>query len=196
MFMIVLALTAALLEPSIPADPSPNPALAAAVPDLAALPHTTIVGYPVTGNSPRGVRESMNRSRPTDTDGERFDGYTSWRYSTRWQTNAQGRCDPASAQVVVAITITLPDLTSRDRLSARERARWDRYLAALALHEGNHARIGLDGAEAMRNAMRGAPNCETMRAASQQVDRMVAEANRAYDGQTRHGRTEGAVYPQ
>lgn len=185
-------LIVAVLAGSIQAS---SPSLTEAAPELAALPNTTLVGYPVGGRDPRAVRAAINSGRPSE-GGRRFDGRTTWRYATRWRTNGAGRCDPASAEVTYTITITLPDLTDRSRLSARDRAGWDRYFAALVRHEGNHARIAIRGAEEMRAAMRATSDCDSLQAAARRVEAAIAEANLRYDEQTQHGRTEGAVYPR
>jgi len=172
-----------------------SPALVAALPELAAMPGVVLVGYPVSGGSARGVRESINRSRPREPGGDPFDGMTTWRYSTRWRGSADGGCDPASAEVTAHVVITLPELTTRQALSRSERENWDRYLSRLAAHEQNHARIALAGIDQLRTFMRGAPNCETMQAARVQIDAAIRDANRQYDETTRHGATEGARYP-
>lgn len=195
MFFALAALM--LIAAQEPGPPLPgSPALATAAPVLAALPHTTLVGYPVSGGSPRAVREAMNEARPREESGQRFDGYTAWNYRTRWRTDGEGRCIPSSATVTIAFTVTLPELTSRARLNRSEREQWDRYFTALAGHEANHVRIGLAGAEAMQAGMRAAPDCDAMRAAVEQAGAAIREANGTYDAQTRHGRDEGAVYPR
>ena len=172
-----------------------SPTLAALAPELAAMPGVTLVGYPVSGRSPRGVRESINERRPRPAEGEPFDGRTDWRYQTRWRGNGAGGCDPATAEVEMTIVVTLPELTNRDALDRREREQWDRYFTALIGHEQNHARIALAGAEQMRNFMRNAPDCATMQAAQARVSASINAANASYDERTGHGRTEGAVYP-
>lgn len=172
-----------------------SPELAAALPDLAAMPGVVLVGYPVSGGSPRGIRESINRSRPREPGREPFDGMTVWSYSTRWRGSSDGGCDPTSAEVTAHVVITLPELTNRQALGRAERENWDRYLSRLAAHEQNHARIALAGIDQLRTFMRGAPNCETMLAARAQIDAAIRDANRQYDETTRHGATEGARYP-
>jgi len=177
----------------VPATSSPG--LAAAFPDIAAIPGVVLVGYPVHGRSPRAIRESMNAARPSDPAGDPFDAVTRWRYSARWRNNGEGVCDPATVEVTLQVTITLPELTNREQLSSRERADWDHYLTVLAAHEHNHLRIALTGAEQMRTFMRAAPDCDTMRAVRARVGDAVRDANNTYDANTRHGGSEGVRYP-
>lgn len=195
----VLALAVAPLQDQ-PAQATETPpqasaALTAMFPELAAEPGVVIVGYPVRGGSARQVRQSMNDVRPTGATGDRHDGLTTWRYATRWRGNNEGACDPRSAEVMVSIVVTLPELEAPERLDRRERENWDRYLKALAGHEHNHVRIAHAGAEQMTTFMRGAPDCATMVAARGQIGDAVREASRAYDASTRHGASEGATYP-
>lgn len=192
-----LLLSLAMLTQSQQLTPSvSSPRLVEAAPQLAAIPDVTLVGYAVSGDSPRAIRNAINQARPTEAGGGRFDGHTRWDYSTRWRNNASGECDPASAIVSVRFTVTLPDLEGRSRLDRTERDGWDRYFTALVAHETNHVRIGMAGAQAMQAAMRAAPDCDTMRAAQQQTAAAVLDASQTYDTQTGHGRTEGAVYPR
>ena len=174
--------------------PVSSPALAAAAPALAATPDVVLIGYPVSGRSPRSIRESINESRPS-TDGGRFDARADYRYGFQAQGGVNGECDPATVEVTVGHTVTLPELTTRDRLARREREAWDRYFAALVGHEHNHVRIAAAGAEQLRTFMRQAPTCASMLAARDQILAAVREAQAAYDRDTQHGRSEGATYP-
>lgn len=167
--------------------------LSAAAPTVAALPNVTLVGYPVSGRSRRTVRDDINRQRP-ETNGERHDARTSWQYSTRWRGGPGGVCLPETAEVTVQITVTMPDLVDPERLNREDLAAWRRYLTALEIHEGNHARIANAGAERMQQAMRAASSCETMQEAGRQVSATVSGASQEYDRRTRHGATEGAQF--
>ncbi|MBL0967896.1 MAG: DUF922 domain-containing protein [Brevundimonas sp.] len=196
--MLTTALFAFLLQASAPAPADPPPAterLRAAAPLAAAFPNTTLLGYEVTGRSPRSVRESINESKPADPQGQRHDAVTRWRYQPRWM-GRNGQCLPESATVELQITIILPDLATRSALPGREGEAWDRYFDALVAHEVNHARVAQAGAEQMQVAMRAATDCAGMQAAVQGVNSAVQAANDQYDQQTGHGRTEGAVYPR
>lgn len=199
LLLLALLLPAPQAAANGPAEtpPVPSPGLTAALPELSSLPGVIVVGYPVTGRSPRAIRESMNEGRPAlaDGDAERFDARTNWRYQTRWRRGPNGGCDPSTAEVEMTVTVILPELANPEHLDRRERENWDRYFRALVGHEQNHVRIALAGAEQMRTYMRGAPDCATMQAVPGQVGAAIIQASRTYDAQTRHGRTEGATYP-
>ena len=194
---IVVASTLAAQEVApAPAAPTASDRLRAATSVLNDLPGLTLTGYEVSGRSPNAVRRAMNSARPpAGTDRERHDALTSWRYSTRWRNGSDGQCSPATAEVAVTITVVLPDLTTREQLSSRERADWDRYFTALVGHEHNHGRIAIAGRDQMQAAMRVSASCEAMQAVVRQTSNEVSAASREYDRLTEHGKLEGAVYP-
>ncbi len=171
----------------------PSAQLAAQVPDLAALPNTTLIAYAVEGRSPNALRASINAARPQQDGGA--DARTTWRYWKRWRNTASGDCDPASADVTYAITVTLPHLVDRRRLGARRLGAWDLYVATLARHEKNRAERAIAGAAEMQAAMRAATSCDAMRQAALDVEASVADASRAYNEGLRRGRSRPPTYP-
>lgn len=202
---MIISLTAVLVAAALAgqapeADPAPASARlveAASRAGLSDLPDLTLQGYEVEGRSPRSLRDAIDRRRPRDrASGERHDARTQWNYQTRWRVGADGQCIPATATVALTLTMVLPDLASREGLSGREQADWDRYFAALVAHEGNHGRIAVAGQEQMQAAMRASPTCEAMNAVVGAANAEVSAASRTYDRQTDHGRREGAVYPR
>lgn len=188
---ILLALGLQLPPAAEPAPPSSRLLEAAAA--VAAMPNTRLTGYPVSGRNLRSVRAAMQAGRPTAPAGTRHDALTTWRIQPKLMRR-NGECDPQSADVEYTITVTLPDLDSKDRLSRNERATWDRYFAALVAHEMNHARIVTAGVERVRASMQAATGCEAIQAASRAASAEIRQASEQYDQQTRHGATEGARF--
>lgn len=178
------------------ADDAPSPPsarLIEAAPAAASLPNTTIIGYSVSARNRSAVRRAINNSRPADRSGARHDAYTTWHFQPTFMRR-NGECVPESADVHYSITITLPDLETRDQLSRGDRAAWDRYFGALVNHEVNHARIVNEGARRMLAAMRASTDCEAMQAAVRAGREEVSAASAQYDRQTRHGALEGAIF--
>lgn len=186
-----LLVALALQLPSVSEAAPPSPRLLEAAAPLAALPHTRLTGYSVSGTSLRSLRSTMSGSGPTDSAGARHHALTKWRLQPRLMRR-NGECDASTAELEYAITVTLPDLETKDRFSRAERETWDRYFTALVAHEMNHARIVQAGAERVRAAMRAAVGCEAILAASRAAIAEIGDASRQYDQQTQHGRTEGA----
>jgi predicted secreted Zn-dependent protease len=182
--------------PSPTVDPASQARLQAAAPVLAGQPNTTLVGYAVDGANPRAIRQAMNRDRPAETEGgERFDSVTDWSYATRWRRSGPDQCLANTVEVTLTVTVTLPDLVSRDRLNARDQADWDQYFERLAAHENNHVRIAVLGAELMQTAMRKATGCDQIQAERRRISDEISAASVEYDRTTEHGKREGAVYP-
>ncbi|NBW08206.1 MAG: DUF922 domain-containing protein [Caulobacteraceae bacterium] len=198
--LTAVAVAAALAGQTPEADPAPASARlveAARGAGLADRPDLALQGYEVEGRSPRSLRDSIDRRRPrSQASGERHDARTQWSYRTRWRNGPDGQCIPATATVILTLTMVLPDLASREGLSSREQADWDRYFAALVAHEGNHVRIAVAGQEQMQTAMRASATCEAMTAVVGATNAEVRAASETYDSQTDHGRREGAVYPR
>lgn len=184
------------VAPDAPVDAESLARLTAAAPALAAMPNLTLTGYPVEGRTGRAIRASMNRLRPSETEGgARFDGVTRWSYQMRARRSGPDQCLPETAEVALSVRVILPDLTTRTQLSSREGAAWDAYFERLTTHELNHVRIAALGAERMQAAMRGASDCASMQAAQARIGAEVRDASAEYDRLTEHGKREGAVYP-
>jgi predicted secreted Zn-dependent protease len=207
---MILSVTALLVaasltvdDPATASEPAPaSPRLVEAVGQVGpvapgGVPEPILLGYAVEGTSSRAIRASINDRRPAEeANGARHDARTRWSYRPRWQVRPDGRCDPGTATVTLSLTMILPDLTTRDSLSTREKAEWDAYFTALVTHERNHGRIAVAGQERMQAAMRASPDCDAIRGAVRAALTEVTEASDTYDSQTDHGRREGAVYPR
>ena len=80
--------------------------------------------------------------------------------------------------------------------------RWRRYLDALTEHESGHRETGFRAATDIAEvlpALPAKPTCEEAEEAANVAAREVLERYRKldteYDGETRHGATQGAVFP-
>jgi predicted secreted Zn-dependent protease len=191
-FSTALALAMGLAQPA--SDPVAGQGLVIVAPELAAMPEVTVTTYPVEGRNARIIRQNMNRVRPREASGEAFDALTTWQFSSRWKTQG-GQCLPQTIEVKVTVGVTLPQLTHYDRLSRSDRQKWDRYFAALVQHETNHVRIAITGSQLMQEQLRQSASCEGLEAVGRELAEGVAQASRAYDDRTDHGKREGAVFP-
>lgn len=160
-----------------------------------AFPNTRLIGYPVTGRFPRQIRASIEAAKPTDAAGVKHDAMTLWNYRLNAHFS-NGVCNPADIDVNYDITITLPDLQTRDRMHRSDREVWDRYMTALVKHELNHARIARRGAELLQDAVRSATTCEEANTIFSTITPQINAASDLYDRQTDHGAREGATFPQ
>lgn len=192
-------LSAALWAVTLAVTPDPEThetvaGLEALAPDLAAMQEVTLSAYGVPGRNAQSIRRNLDRLRPAEPEGGRYDALTTWRYSWRFNSR-EAQCRPQTIEVKVAINVLLPQLVEYANLSKRERSRWDRYFSALVEHETNHARIAIKGAQDLQSGLREMETCDQLAERGRQLSEDISEASLLYDRQTRHGRLEGAVYP-
>lgn len=162
--------------------------------------HTTHA-YEVSHPPGTSLLNTLNNASPIRHQGRVFHGYTTWhvRWNYQWQGQADGSCAIASVDTRLTTAITLPQLRTAD---AAERSRFDRYLAALTLHEEGHKRLGQQAAADIDRAilkLRPAPTCQQLENAVHRVGHDILERTRQseieYDRTTRHGCTQGACLP-
>lgn len=168
-------------------------AIAASVGALAGTPGITLRTYRVAGDTIAAIRASLDAAGPVDrNDGERVEALTHWRYTWRWPGGRACRLD--AARVSVAATVTLPRLVGLATAPPDVAATWSRYRAALEEHEARHVHYARAHRGEVLAAIRGA-TCATADAAAQAVVRRLVEHDIAYDRDTHHGASEGAVFP-
>lgn len=179
-------------------------AVAAILPLLLA-PRVTeqVKWYDVSGATPQELRASLDALGPKDEDGKRFDAYTYW--YVRWNflyTQAVDRCSVTSVTTSVEVTTTLPRWKVGNVEGSPLAARWDRYITALRTHENGHATIGKKAAATIESALWRVPpqlGCPVLeKILNQTAEELLNDARRDernYDATTRHGETQGAVFP-
>lgn len=161
-----------------------------------------IAYYDVSGNSAAELRQQMNAKGPLD-GGKRFDAHTEWhvKWNYRYRPTASG-CELASVNVSLSGTILMPRWVYANDVSNTLIEKWDRYLAALRLHEEGHYAHGASAAkemEALGESFHGSGDCPAMVSefntrAQGIIDKYKAQ-DVAYDRETDHGRTQGAQFP-
>lgn len=158
---------------------------------FADIPGVRFDYYDASGDDAAAIRRSIDAARPTDAhDGQRVDALTTWRMRWSWPTRTRG-CDLGKARVTFAATVRMPRLAV---VPDAVKPAWDRYVAALERHEAGHARHGYNGRAAVLAAIRGA-TCATADAAATAALAKLDAFGVQYDRETRHGMTQGAVFP-
>jgi predicted secreted Zn-dependent protease len=162
---------------------------------FAGIPDVTIDYYPVDGGDAMAVRRAIDGARPTDAhDGRRVDALSSWDLRWSWPRTRHGGCDLAATTIRYKATVRMPQLAATARLTAAERADWDRYVAALARHEAGHVRYTYRHRGDILAAIRGA-TCRTADAAARAALARLDAYQIAYDRETAHGTKDGAGFP-
>jgi len=143
----------------------------------------------------------VRAASPIREGGQVSFGNTRWnvRWDLRWNSEASGRCRLTSVIVTLRSRMLLPQLRGA---SARQTAAFERFMAALRLHENGHYAHGQRAArEIERNllALPPAASCATLEAQANESGRRSiarhADLDIQYDRETSHGRTQGAYLP-
>jgi len=139
--------------------------------------------YTVSGNNLPSLHKSVLREAQRSGLGNQ-PGRTKW-------IESLDNSRPNAPRVNVGIGVTLPKLSDHSKLSAAAKAEWNRFLERLKAHEQGHidlVRKHLGGlAESMPGSRR------QQRDAFRSAERELKKASAAYDKQTRHGATQGAL---
>lgn len=157
--------------------------------------------YDITGATPAELRRAMRERGPAEGD-RRWDGYTRWnvRWRYRYAPRA-GVCRMTDVNVTYTSTITLPRWSPAPSISPDIVREWRRFVSALEGHERGHRYIGADAAREVLRRIRDvqAMHCTAIGAEANALGQRILddyrERQRAYDDETRHGQTQGALWP-
>jgi predicted secreted Zn-dependent protease len=157
----------------------------------------TTTTYLVTGSTENEIRASLNAKRPGEYDA-RTTWHVSWSYASAMRS---GRCRVASSKVHTKIAFTYPRWVAPADATSKLKAKWSTYMAKLRVHEAGHARIGRVVAARVHATLARA-NAKDCRALDRALPALVKPhytwgnaADRSYDRRTKHGETQGAVFP-
>jgi predicted secreted Zn-dependent protease len=191
-----LAVCTAVLEQQLTQSGRVGPELPAIAPNLALIPDTDVAYYDVSGTDAQSLRASLNAAGPRDGhDHLHVDALSTWRISWYWPTAADGSCDLSQADVRFAATVLLPRLVGGHALNPILGRQWQEYLAALTLHEAGHVRHAYEHSSDVASAIRSS-TCQDANSAAKAVIRDLVQFDIAYDASTKHGATQGAVFPR
>lgn len=164
----------------------------------------TVVTYTVAGKTLDEISQALSTQAMPDPHepGSRYYARTDWYLTSDWSWKASpGECALTGAQVSVAVTMTLPTLVSVDAPEDVQ-TRWRTFIDNTITHENEHVKLSFDGA---RNYQRdldrvpAAPNCEILHNRLKDLFRkhfdLIDRANSDYDRRTKHGETQGAIFP-
>jgi len=160
-----------------------------------AFDNTTMIYYKIGGLTAGELRKEMNQFGPLDpNEGLRYDSLTDWHISWTWPGYGEVECDLAQAQVSYDIKVTVPRWNPSPNTNPALIEQWNRYMNNLAIHEQVHVDAILDHYLQVKDAIRGA-TCATAETAAQEILDKLNQFQIEYDLQTKHGETQGAVFP-
>jgi predicted secreted Zn-dependent protease len=157
--------------------------------------------YDLTGTTAEAVRADVRNKGPLGQNNRRFVGltYTYVRYRF-WYDGDTEACRVTNVTTEVDVTFTMPRWVDRDKAPSELQAKWDRFIAALWVHERGHRDIGVSVARDIEEQISnlGRPGkCGTefrdfiQGLAKVYLDEIQPRHDK-YDRDTGHGRTQGA----
>ncbi|MEM1055936.1 MAG: DUF922 domain-containing protein [Bacteroidota bacterium] len=160
-----------------------------------------IESYEVTGTTQGEVLASLRELGPKS--GQRdFFGMTETEMSYRyWKTPGDDGCRLEQIRLDLHVVITLPTWEPPRGTPYELKRDWARFETALRRHEDGHREIAEWGAREVYHALRSlrTPTCDTIDDAGREIAQRLRETSElrqaAFDRQTGHGRTQGAVWP-
>lgn len=178
------------------------PAPARSVAPEVRVEESVIRSYDIAGTNLYDLNLSAQKAGPiSKTTGKRVWGMCTW--SIDWTYSRIARVTSCSVDkfvITVGATIDLPKWINRDGAQEGVRARWDRFAAALRVHEDGHKDIGVKAAHDLAGRLRELPSANTCAELDRNIrelsDRLLSEyrqQDQVYDRLTENGATQGAV---
>ena len=157
--------------------------------------------YDVSGLTKDEIWASQTRAR-RDTFLEGHPAVTIAKVDINFKTRQfGGKCKATMIKFDVSLTYVYPRLTSLPDVSPGIAADWNRFVAALKVHEEGHAKIEVERAGLMLEELQKIPayaTCEEFnrvwRAKANAFALETKQVEAAYDRDTQSGKTQGAVF--
>ncbi len=158
--------------------------------------------YTFGGTNHTQLRAAMLAARPWK-QGFNFDARTKWDLHSTYRFHREdGQFSIAVADVRTDVVITLPFWIPGHPVSRDLVMRWQKCLAGLCVHEQGHLVLAKAATAEVKKrllALHGFGTLQELSAAADQTLRDTLdefrERERKYDQVTRHGYTQGAVFP-
>jgi predicted secreted Zn-dependent protease len=162
----------------------------------ASIEHAEIIYYDITGSTANELRRSMDKLRPKDPyDGNKpVDSYTDWYISWNWPGYGTDPCDLSAAVVTYTIKVIMPRWKAPANAFPELVAKWEKYIQSLVLHEKEHVTNIANNYLHVKTAIQSG-TCSTAEAKAQKALDVLREFDSRYDRETKHGETQGAVFP-
>ena len=178
-------------------------ALLTAAPAFADRNEFNIDYFTVDGTTPRELAAEIDAKSPIGENGLRSDGYTHWTIDWTFNmTPGAGGCTADHVVVNLDIRMTLPRWYPARTADEALVERWNRYVAALRLHEDGHRFRAESAAGEVRRALLAegrARDCRTLEnRLNSRANGLLADLrNRqaANDRETDSGRKQGVIRP-
>lgn len=159
--------------------------------------------YEIRGSSEKDLRNQMCQNGCTWDDGRKYDSVTSWSWT--WDYGTEGAAQTCSADdfsVTIEILSRYPKWVRSGEAPLPLTDKWDGYIKNLATHEHGHRDMVVEAAEEFSRAVANLPRAlscserdQRVRTLSNEIMAHLNAAQREYDAATKHGATQGALFP-
>jgi len=159
--------------------------------------------YEVCGCCEEELYCDLKKKCVTWTDGKKYDSLTSW--DIKWDhgyDQASKTCAVNSFKPIINITFRFPKWNRTDEAPQSLIEKWDRYFNNLLTHENGHRDMVVQAMNDLSHAvaqLSPAPACvdldNSMRSLFRRQMEKLKKDQREYDDTTKHGATQGAVFP-
>ncbi|HYA86826.1 MAG TPA: DUF922 domain-containing protein [Nitrospirota bacterium] len=159
--------------------------------------------YEVQGDSISTLRCDMDHNSCRWDDGKRYDSITSWR--VKWDyghDRAPQSCAAVAFKASVEVVFRYPKWVHDDGVSQALVAKWNTYMKNLTVHENGHRDMAVEAVAELSRAVADlapAQNCSDLDREVRVLCRLklkkLNEDEKAYDVSTKHGLTQGAIFP-
>lgn len=163
---------------------------------------TKYANYQISGNNINEIQTDLLTKGFKHKSGNIFTAETSAKFAWKYNfTKSQNGCSIKSVDVEVEIIYSLPQLVNYEDLKQDNKTEWGRYANSTYTHEQGHAKISIETAKEIeweaRNIIPKDGCGEMARAANKLISNVLKRheyKNLAYDNETGHGTTQGAVF--
>jgi predicted secreted Zn-dependent protease len=164
----------------------------------------SVVMYAVTGTTLAAISQSLNLCAIPDPHepNSRYYADTQWYYAAQWAWKETTRgCEVDHADISIVMTMTLPSLASPS-VPREVTDRWSTFMKNTITHESGHVKLAQDGGRKLQSDLGNFPpasDCSAIKLRLKSAYDMdfnaVDQMNVKYDAETKHGATQGAVFP-
>ncbi len=159
--------------------------------------------YNIEGSSEQELRNQMCLNGCKWCDGKTYDAVTNWHVTWDYDhAQSENGCSAGTFRANVDITIRLPRWTRSNGASSVLVEKWGRYLEKLLEHEQGHRDLAVSAAADIAESVASLPpasDCshidrEIIALSRERLRKLNADSE-GYDKATRHGVTQGAIFP-
>ncbi len=159
--------------------------------------------YEVCGCCEKDLKSDLKKKCLRWDDGRKYDSITNWKLKWKYgYTRAPEACAADSFIVTADIIFHAPKWASTTDAPQTLVAKWDSYIDNLMMHERGHRDRAVEAAADLTNEVAALPPARSCGELDREIQALgrarmkkLLEDQKAYDEETNHGASQGAVFP-